>query len=132
MDVCNLDDLVSELENDPGFILEELVLNINEAICRRMEELNVSRSQLAEKLGVDRAYITKMLNGPSNLTLKTIVQVLHALNARLKVEVYEPCPEVATVIVLQEYRQRRMEFGSGDETVDFVKHGGSSALTASA
>ena len=44
-----------------------------------MQEQGVSRSELAERLDVSRAYITKVLNGHGNMTLRTLVRLALAL-----------------------------------------------------
>ncbi len=73
---------LQEFEKHPDFIYEQVLFDMNELICQRMVECGVSRSQLAERMGVNKGYISRILNGPANLTLKTVVNVLHALGAR--------------------------------------------------
>jgi len=73
---------LKEYGNDPDFIYEEVVFDLNEQICQRMKERGVSRTQLAERIGVNKAYVTRILNGPANLTLKTIIKILLALDSR--------------------------------------------------
>lgn len=60
------------------------VLSITENWCARMEAINMTRSQLAEKMGVSPAYITKLLSG-QNLTISTMVKVCRALGLKLKI-----------------------------------------------
>ena len=48
-----------------------------------MQKQGVSRSQLAERLGTSRAYVTKLLDGQENMTLKTIVRVANALDLKV-------------------------------------------------
>jgi transcriptional regulator with XRE-family HTH domain len=51
-----------------------------------MKERNVSRADLARKLGKSRAYVTQLLDGESNMTLETISSVMFALGHRIRVE----------------------------------------------
>ena len=47
--------LVAQIEqyhDDPVFITERLVIEINEEICRLMDQENVNRAELARRLGV--------------------------------------------------------------------------------
>ena len=74
------DEQVEKYKNDPEFRVDALILKINEDLCRLMEEQQISRAELARRLGVHRQFITKLLNGMPNLTLLTLVKVATALN----------------------------------------------------
>jgi transcriptional regulator with XRE-family HTH domain len=84
-------------ENDPEALLEDLLLDINEQIVVAMEEQGLTRAALAERLGVSRAFVTQLLNGKPNLTLKTLIQIAVALGARVRVELAESRPQAAGV-----------------------------------
>lgn len=71
-------------EKDPAFLAERLVLEINEEICRLMEDRKVTRAELARQMKVSRQFITRILNGNPNLTLLTLVKIATALGARVK------------------------------------------------
>ena len=83
--------LVPELENNMEvqklYEEEGLVLEVTEAICELMQKQNIKRVKLAQKLGVDKSYITNLLDGSSNMTLKTISDVLFCLNSRAKIQI---------------------------------------------
>jgi len=64
---------------------ERLILGINEEIVKQMASQNMTRTELAARIGVDKAYITRMLNGAPNVTLKTLVSVATALRCRFDV-----------------------------------------------
>jgi transcriptional regulator with XRE-family HTH domain len=76
---------VKELEDDPGFLTEQLLLDVTEQLYVRMEEAGLRSSDLAERLGVSRAYITQLFNGRPNMTMRTLVGVAHALDQRVRV-----------------------------------------------
>jgi plasmid maintenance system antidote protein VapI len=63
------------------------IVEFTEDICRLMDEQNVSRAELARRLGTSRAYITKLLGGNANFTLQTMVKVAMALGAAVHVHV---------------------------------------------
>ena len=69
-------------KGDPLFLAERLLTEINEEICRLMNEQGVSRAELARRLGVSRQLITRMLHGNANMTIMTLVKVATALNTR--------------------------------------------------
>ena len=60
------------------FQFARLELEVTELFCELMENENVSRAELARRLGVSSAYVTKVLRGQSNLTLKTVSDFLFA------------------------------------------------------
>jgi plasmid maintenance system antidote protein VapI len=74
-----LDRWHEEYESDPEYVAEGLALEITEEACRIMLEKGISRARLAELMGVSRAYVTRTLNAPPNLTLKSIAQLALAL-----------------------------------------------------
>ncbi len=72
-------------KNDPEYVAVGLALQFIEEILEIMEAKGISRSQLAERMGVSRAYVTRLLDAPPNLTLKSICQVAMALGAKPEV-----------------------------------------------
>lgn len=59
--------------------LERLLFELAEDICRYMGEQGLTRAELASRLSCSRAYITKILNGNPNVTLKTLLRIADAL-----------------------------------------------------
>lgn len=82
-------DKLDKFKDDVDFLTEEAILEFTEKIVCRMEEIKMSRSEFAEKLGVSKAFITKLLNGNPNLTIKTMVSIAKALNCKLELAL---CP----------------------------------------
>ena len=80
-------DQLIEFKDDPEFVLEGVLLDTNDQICARMNELGVTRAELAQRLGVSRQYITKLLNGKPNLTLRSLVDIAMALDLDITVRV---------------------------------------------
>jgi transcriptional regulator with XRE-family HTH domain len=64
---------------------ERAILEVTELICKLMERQNVSKSELARRIGKSKAYITQLLDGRTNMTLRTISDVLFALDSSLRV-----------------------------------------------
>lgn len=65
--------------------LEGLELEVTETILRVMEEKGISRSDLAQKLGVSKAAVSKLLNNGSNMTLKRLLTIAEAMDLNLSV-----------------------------------------------
>lgn len=70
-------------KDTPEYELEWLLLDIEEALHTSMEAQGITRSELAERLGTSRAYVTKLLDGQENMTLKTLVRVANALEMKV-------------------------------------------------
>ncbi|MHB8376504.1 MAG: helix-turn-helix domain-containing protein [Dehalococcoidia bacterium] len=68
----------------PEFELEWLLLDLEEQIWAAMQAQGIARSELAERLGTSRAFVTKLLSGHENLTLKTLVRVANALEIKVE------------------------------------------------
>ena len=70
-------------ESDDGRRLieqERLIMEATEAIATLLEEQNVSRADLARRIGTSSAFVTKLLRGDNNFTLRTLSDVFFALN----------------------------------------------------
>jgi Helix-turn-helix. len=72
-----------QFQDSPAYQTELLLLDINEQIVERMVAQGVKRAELARRLGFTRAFVTRLLNGKPNLTLKTLVEVANALDMDL-------------------------------------------------
>lgn len=63
---------------------EWLILQVCLHIEKLMQDRRISRAELARRLGVNRAYVTQLLDG-ANLSLRKVADVLLALDASLVV-----------------------------------------------
>ena len=59
---------------------ERAILEVTELVCQLMDEQDVSRSELAKRLGRTKGYITQLLDGRANMTVRTISDVFTALD----------------------------------------------------
>ncbi len=75
--------MFEDLEKTDEFAVEKVKIRVAEQIFRKMEEQNITKAMLAEKLGTSRAYITKVLDGSTNLTLESMVKISRALECEL-------------------------------------------------
>jgi len=72
--------------------LEKILIQLGEDICRLMRDQQISRAEVAERLGVSRAYVTRVLNGNPNLTIKTLLKLSDALGHELAIH-FVPMPD---------------------------------------
>jgi len=68
------------------YAIEGLVTEAGEFIARLMEQQGVSKAELARRLGRSRAYVTRLLSGSANMTVRTLAEVAYALGAEVKLQ----------------------------------------------
>ncbi len=61
------------------FARDMAMLTVTAAIINEMESQGVTRTQLAERVGCTKAFVSQVLNGSRNMTLRTIADLAWAL-----------------------------------------------------
>ncbi len=85
MESTVLERLTSTKEGRREFQQEQAILNVTEAICEIMDAKHVTRTALAQRIGKTKGYVTQLLDGRTNMTIRTISDVLTALDADIDV-----------------------------------------------
>lgn len=83
-----LKEKIKKYENDTEFLSEQLIIDFSELVVMKMQEQKLKRVDLAERLNVSKSFITKILNGNPNMTVKTMVSIANVLNCNLWVDLY--------------------------------------------
>jgi transcriptional regulator with XRE-family HTH domain len=82
------------LMEDPEFrrllSIEALVAQASEVIARLMAEQKVSKADLARRLKKSRAWVTQLLSGKANMTVRTLAEVTYTLDAEVKLQAQPP------------------------------------------
>ena len=73
-----LKDLLKNYKKDPEYIFEGLVFDLSCELKELMKKKGITKKELARRMGVSPAYITKIFSG-SNVSLKTVARVLAAM-----------------------------------------------------
>jgi len=68
---------------------ESFILDVTEEIHAQMEQLGVSRAQLAERMGKSKAYVSQLLSGSRNMTLRSLADISFALELDAPKVVFE-------------------------------------------
>jgi transcriptional regulator with XRE-family HTH domain len=76
--------LYRDAEQNQEYWVAGAILEFTESLTRLMEQEGVSRAQLARRLGVSPAYVTKMLRGNANFTMRSMVKAARALQASFR------------------------------------------------
>lgn len=63
-----------------------LINDFYHIILLKMEELNLSRSDLSKKLGKSRSAITQMFNKTPNITVKKMVEIADSIGVDLEIQ----------------------------------------------
>lgn len=78
-----LDDIVASAPEMQRLVAEEaFILDAIEEIYAAMEQAGVSKTDLARELNTSLANVSQKLRGTSNLTLRTVAAIAHAMNLR--------------------------------------------------
>ncbi len=70
-----LEEKVDLWQDDVEFLTEEKILEFTERVVLEMEHRDIKRAQLAEALGKTKPFVTKLLKGDANMTVKTMVGI---------------------------------------------------------
>lgn len=85
MDIEALREKINAARGTVDYRLEKILFQLGEDMCLLMEQQGLSRTQLAERMGVSPAYITKILDGNPNLTIKSLLKLSDALGRELTI-----------------------------------------------
>jgi transcriptional regulator with XRE-family HTH domain len=61
------------------FAQEELIAEATELVARTMRQNGLSQSSLARRVGVSKGYISQLLGGSRNMTLRTFADLMFAM-----------------------------------------------------
>lgn len=85
--------LMDEYLEDPEFARlvaqGDLIMEVTETLCELLEKEGVSRKELAGLLGKTKGFVSQLLNGGRNLTLRTVGDILHVLGYRVRLVPYK-------------------------------------------
>ncbi len=81
--VTEVERFTADPENMRLFQQERVILETTELISQLMDDKQVSKAELAMRLGKSKAYVTQLLDGRANMTLRTISDVMWALGSNL-------------------------------------------------
>lgn len=66
---------------------ETLITEATEALWIALERAGINKSELAERLGATKGYVSQVLSGSRNMTLRTLSDICFALGATPHVRV---------------------------------------------
>lgn len=75
--------LVKEAVNSEDYDFEKLAYSFARSIISCLKNKNLSQKDLARKLKVSEAWVSKVLSGDSNLTFKTMIKIARSLDCKV-------------------------------------------------
>lgn len=87
---------------------EELILDVTDALTLALDRTGVTKSELARRLGRSPGFVSQVLGGGRNLTLRTISDIAGALSLRPALELR--VNRAQAVEVVQETHRSRMRW----------------------
>lgn len=78
-------DFIIAAENTDEYWAQTSIIDFTEEVLRLMEIRGLTKSDLAKRLNMSPAYITKVLRGNVNFTLLTMTKLARALGAVVRI-----------------------------------------------
>ncbi len=77
-----------------AFAKQELVYNVTEDLLVILEDLEISKIELAKRLGKSKSYVSQVLSGARNMTLGTLSDICFAIGFKPEVKLpVGECPK---------------------------------------
>lgn len=95
---------------------EDLILDITEDILIVLEEKNISKADLSRQLGKSRSFVTQILSGARNMTLRSLSDICFVLDIKPNIQLLgnNDC------IINGNHRTYNWKLGTLDTTVSNV------------
>lgn len=94
----------------------DLIMEVTETLCELLEKEKISRKELAERLGKSKGFVSQLLNGGRNLTLRTVADILYVLGYNVTITPHKKEVDGR----LGEKPARRKEFKAAEEAQPFT------------
>ena len=77
---------------------EELILEATELLASTMDQIGITKADLARRMGKTKAFVTQCLSGEQNMTLRTLADLFGAIGYKIqfdaKPEAKEACKQI--------------------------------------
>ena len=82
----NRKDRMLVARSSPAYLTEAAVLDFTVSLWDAMQSEGVSQAELARRIDSAPAYVSRVLGGADNVTLRTMVRMAYALGLRVRVD----------------------------------------------
>jgi transcriptional regulator with XRE-family HTH domain len=80
-------ELFEKAKERETYLSASIILEFTEGLYDLMQNNNISRKELAERLGTSPAYVTKVLRGDVNFTIDSMVRLAKAVGGTIQVHI---------------------------------------------
>jgi transcriptional regulator with XRE-family HTH domain len=94
--------MLAESRNHPDFVAETVSLQIISDLCKAMKRKQITKKELAERVGVSPAFVSQVLNSKPNMTLLTLAKFAIALDLDVHIHLSPRPEEIETEAVAQQ------------------------------
>lgn len=98
-DMLLLGDLGEKTISDEEWEFYDYSDSISNQIAEYMNKNHISKSDLAKRLGKSKAFVSQILLGDKNLTMRTLTSVLYALGLRIESKLVNADDDITIVAV---------------------------------
>ena len=91
---------LAQARNRLAYQEEGLFLDVASRVIEAMEIRGITRSELARRLGVNPAYITKILHGHANLSLESLAKVAFAMGLKWECILLSPDAKLGPISLI--------------------------------
>lgn len=78
-----LEQWASQSEENAKLMAQELLITeVTEEIWKAMEEAGINKTELANRIGATKGYVSQVLSGSRNMTLRTLSDICFALDKK--------------------------------------------------
>jgi transcriptional regulator with XRE-family HTH domain len=78
--------IAKSIDND-DWEFHKYAFDIADQIYDLMENANINKTELAEKLDSSKAFVSKVLRGDANMTMKTLIKIVFALGGEVNTKI---------------------------------------------
>src|ERR1035438_9115720 len=83
------DELMLDPEYRKLYAIEGLIADAAQLVCDLLERRNLKQADLARLLNKTPAFVSQLLSGRTNMTVRTLAEVAHALDASVKINAHD-------------------------------------------
>jgi transcriptional regulator with XRE-family HTH domain len=83
------DELMLDPEFKKLYAIEGLIADTAQMISDLLERRNLKQADLARLLNKTPAFVSQLLNGKANMTVRTLAEVVYALGANVRIDAHD-------------------------------------------
>ncbi|MGO3842517.1 MAG: helix-turn-helix domain-containing protein [Alcaligenes pakistanensis] len=95
--MANFSSLIQKAKENNEYWESSIRHKIALALLGQLADLKLTQTDLAKKSGVSAAYISRVLSGNENMSIKTIIKLTRSINLSFDVTAYPSAPKIHSI-----------------------------------